>query len=73
LSAFARAFDSGVDAGTSPGPAGSRVRWTEDVELTPARLTRPFAPVTRLVTKALFAWMLRRLARELAAERAGRG
>jgi hypothetical protein len=49
-------------------PGGSRVRWTEDIEVTPARLTRPLAPVTRLVTKALFASMLRKLTRELAAE-----
>jgi polyketide cyclase/dehydrase/lipid transport protein len=56
-----------ADFEVAPAPGGSRVRWSEDIEVTPARLTRPLAPVTRLVTKALFAWMLRRMSRELAA------
>lgn len=53
----------------APAPGGgSRVRWSEDIEVAPVRLTRPFAPVTRLVTKVLFARMLRAMARELAAD-----
>jgi hypothetical protein len=54
-----------ADFEVAPVPGGSRVRWTEDIEVTPARLTRPLAPVTRLVTKVLFARMLSRMAREL--------
>ena len=55
-----------ADFEVAPAPGGSRVRWTEDFEVTPARLTRPLAPVTRIVTKVLFARMLRRMTRELA-------
>ena len=60
-----------ADFEVAPATAGSRVRWREDFEVTPARLTRPLAPVTRWVTKALFARMLRRMSRELAREQAG--
>jgi hypothetical protein len=49
------------------------VLWSEDVELRPVALTRPFAPITRLVTKLLFARMLRRMAAELAAGEARHG
>lgn len=56
---------AGFEVSPAPG-GGTRVRWTEDFDVTPARLTRPFAPLTALVTKALFARMLRRMARELA-------
>jgi hypothetical protein len=52
----------------APAPGGSRVRWSEDIEVTPVRLTRPLAPVTRLVTKVLFGRMLRHLSRELTRE-----
>ena len=55
-----------------PG-GGSTVRWGEDVEVAPARLTRLFAPLTWLVTRLLFATVLRRFAAELAAEGARRG
>ena len=67
-----RVLTGTADFEVAPAPGGSRVRWTEDFEVTPARLTRPFAPVTRLVTKALFARMLRRMAGELTTG-AGRG
>ena len=66
-----RVLTGTADFEVAPAGAGSRVRWTEDIDVVPARLTRPLAPVTRLVTKALFTWMLRRMSRELAAERAG--
>lgn len=58
----------------APRPGGgATVRWGEDVEVAPARLTRPFAPLTRLVTRRLFTVVLRRLAAELAAEGTRRG
>ena len=68
-----RVLTGTADFEVAPAPAGSRVRWTEDFDVTPARLTRPFAPVIGLVTKALFARMLRRMARELATPGARRG
>ncbi len=51
---------------------GSRVEWTEDVEVAPARLTRPLAPVLALGGRLAFTAVLRSMARELAAEAAGR-
>lgn len=51
---------------------GSRVEWTEDVEVAPARLTRPLAPLLALAGRLAFTAVLRAMARELDAEIAGR-
>jgi hypothetical protein len=47
-------------------PGGSRVTWTEDIEIAPARLTRPFGPLVGLVGRLAFTHSLRGMARELA-------
>jgi uncharacterized protein YndB with AHSA1/START domain len=47
-------------------PGGSRVTWTEDIEIAPARLTRPFAALIGLVGRLAFTHSLRGMARELA-------
>lgn len=44
---------------------GSTVSWTEDVEIAPVRLSRPFAPLVRLVGRLAFTRSLRAMAREL--------
>lgn len=44
---------------------GSVVSWTEDVEIAPVRLTRPLAPLIRLVGRLAFTRSLRAMSREL--------
>ncbi len=53
-----------------PG-GGSTVTWTEQIEIAPARLTRPFAPLLALAGRLAFARVLRRASRE--AQAAGPG
>ncbi len=49
----------------APRPGGgSRVTWTEEIEIAPARLTRPFAPLLALVGRLAFTRVMRRAARE---------
>jgi uncharacterized protein YndB with AHSA1/START domain len=45
---------------------GSRVTWTEDIEIAPARLTRPFDALIGLAGRLAFTRSLRVMARELA-------
>jgi hypothetical protein len=45
--------------------AGSTVSWTEDIEITPVPLTRPFRPLVNLLGRAAFARTLRTMSREL--------
>jgi uncharacterized protein YndB with AHSA1/START domain len=45
---------------------GSRVTWTEDVEIAPVRLTRPFGGLVALAGRLAFTRSLRAMARELA-------
>jgi uncharacterized protein YndB with AHSA1/START domain len=45
---------------------GSRVTWTEEVEITPVRLTRPFGGLVALAGRLAFTRSLRTMARELA-------
>jgi Polyketide cyclase / dehydrase and lipid transport len=47
-------------------PGGSRVTWTEDIDLAPARLTRPFGALIALAGRLAFTRSLRAMARELA-------
>jgi hypothetical protein len=54
-----------LEVAERPG-GGSRVSWTEDVELAPVALTRPFGRVVGAVGRAAFARSLRAMARELA-------
>jgi hypothetical protein len=49
----------------TPTAAGSRVLWQEDVELAPARLTRPFAPVLAWLGRVAFDRMLAAMAAEV--------
>lgn len=50
-----------------PGPAGpgSRVTWVEEIEIAPARLTRPLGPLVAAAGKAGFTRALRVMAREV--------
>jgi hypothetical protein len=50
----------------SPRAGGSRVTWTEDIEIAPARLTRPFGGLIALAGRIAFTRSLRAMARELA-------
>jgi hypothetical protein len=50
------------------GDAGSTVRWTEEVEIAPVRLTRPARRLIAAVGKAGFDRALRTMARELEGE-----
>jgi hypothetical protein len=50
----------------SQRPGGSRVSWTEDIEIAPARLTRPFGGLIGLAGRLAFTRSLRAMARELA-------
>jgi hypothetical protein len=45
---------------------GSRVTWTEEVEIVPVRLTRPFGRLIGAVGRVAFTRSLRGMARELA-------
>jgi hypothetical protein len=52
----------------SPSPSasqGSSVRWSEDVEVAPVRLTRPLSPVLALAGRVLFTRVLRQMAAEV--------
>ena len=49
----------------APG-GGSIVRWTEDMQVAPVRLTRPFDRVVAVVGRRAFERALRAMARELA-------
>lgn len=44
----------------------SRVTWTEDVEIVPVRLTRPFAPLVAFAGRVAFRAALRKMAAEAA-------
>jgi hypothetical protein len=56
----------------TPLPGGrSRVTWTEEIELTPVALTRPFAAVVAAAGRIAFTRTLRAMAVEV--ERAARG
>jgi hypothetical protein len=46
-------------------PGGSRVTWTEDIEVAPVRLTRPFVALVALAGRVAFTRSLRVMAREL--------
>ena len=50
----------------------TRVRWIEDIEVAPVALTRVLAPVVATAGRLAFARALRKMGRELVAERAGR-
>jgi len=53
----------------TPLPRGrSRVTWTEDIEVTPARLTRPFGALVALAGRVAFTRVLRKAAVQAAAE-----
>lgn len=56
-------------APTSSGT--TTVRWTEDIELAPVRLTRPFGRLVALGGRLLFSRALRIMAREVEAEQRG--
>jgi hypothetical protein len=47
-------------------PGGSRVTWTEEIQIVPVRLTRPFGALVGLVGRVAFTRSLRVMARELA-------
>ena len=53
------------------GGGTSTVTWTEDIELAPVRLTRPFGRLVAAVGRIAFGRALRVMAAELAAEPAG--
>ncbi len=57
--------DAEIEVEDTPG-AGSVVRWTEDVQLVPVRLTRPFDRVVAVLGRRAFERSLRAMARELA-------
>jgi uncharacterized protein YndB with AHSA1/START domain len=46
-------------------PAGSTITWTEDVQIVPVRLTRPFGWLVAVVGRVAFTRSLRAMAREL--------
>ena len=48
-----------------PVPGGTDVSWTEDVQLAPARLTRPLGPLLSLVGRLGFDRALRQMRAEL--------
>jgi carbon monoxide dehydrogenase subunit G len=58
--------DAEIEVEDSPG-GGSVVRWTEDVQLVPVRLTRPFDGLVAALGRRAFERSLRAMARELAA------
>ncbi len=55
-----------IEVEDTPG-GGSVVRWTEDVQLVPVRLTRPFDRVVAALGRRAFERSLRAMTRELAA------
>jgi hypothetical protein len=55
-----------IEVEDTPG-GGSVVRWTEDVQLVPVRLTRPFDRLVAGLGRRAFERSLRAMARELAA------
>jgi hypothetical protein len=55
-----------IEVEDTPG-GGSVVRWTEDVQVAPVRLTRPFDRVVAAAGRYAFERALRAMARELAA------
>jgi hypothetical protein len=55
-----------IEVEDTPG-GGSVVRWTEDVQLAPVRLTRPFDGLVAVLGRRAFERALRAMARELAA------
>jgi hypothetical protein len=54
-----------------PADGGSSVRWTEDIELVPVRLTSPFAGLIATAGRLGFGSALRKMARELEQEEEG--
>lgn len=57
-----------IEVESTPG-GGSVVRWTEDVQVAPVRLTRPFDPLLAALGRRAFERALRAMARELATGR----
>jgi hypothetical protein len=58
--------DAEIEVEDTPG-GGSVVRWTEDVQVAPVRLTRPFDRLLAVLGRRAFERALRSMARELAA------
>ena len=58
--------DAEIEVEGTPG-GGSVVRWTEDVQVVPVRLTRPFDRLVAALARRAFERSLRAMARELAA------
>jgi len=57
-----------IEVEGTPG-GGSEVRWTEDVQIVPVRLTRPFGRIVAALGRRAFERSLRAMARELASGR----
>jgi hypothetical protein len=55
-----------IEVEDTPG-GGSVVRWTEDVQVAPVWLTRPFDRIIAALGRRAFGRALRAMARELAA------
>jgi hypothetical protein len=65
---FGRVVLGGAEFEVSAVPGGSRLAWTEDVEIAPARLTRPAGPLIAVVARFALSRVLRVMARRLEEE-----
>jgi hypothetical protein len=63
-----RVLLGGARLEVTPTEGGSRVIWSEDVELAPVRLTRPVGPLLAAAGRLGFTRALQAMARELEAE-----
>ena len=66
LAKYGRVVLGGAEIEVEEAPGGSVVRWTEDVQVAPVRLTRPFDRLIAALGRRAFERALRAMARELA-------